>query len=310
MARQITDTILMVRPAHFGYNEETASNNTFQSRDTSQSAAEIQALALQEFEGFVGKLRAVGVEIIVIDDTDEPVKPDAVFPNNWITFHESGMVITYPIFSKIRRNERREDIVATLQKEYAVTKRVFFEENEPKGKYLEGTGSMIMDRPNQLVYACLSVRTAQYMIDKLAAQLDFTAVTFTAVDKDGIPIYHTNVMMALGKTFVVICLECIPDEQERQLLLDWFAKTKKEVIEITYEQLLHFAGNMLQVATKHEEDYLVMSAAAYHSLTTAQITAIEQHTSILYAAIPTIEKYGGGSVRCMMAEVFLPSRNS
>lgn len=304
--QQTTPNILMVRPAHFGYNEETAASNTFQQNDGNLSPAQIRRRATQEFDNFVQLLRASGVNVIVADDTDLPVKTDAVFPNNWVTFHEDGMVITYPMQSEIRRLERRKDIIEKLAKQYTVTNQIHLENSENQDKFLEGTGSMILDRVNRIVYACISTRTEPSLLDQFCQITGFEKMIFTAVDGGGKQIYHTNVMMALGETFVVICLETIQNASEKELLLQQFKETNKEVIEITLGQMLAFAGNMLQVRNKTGETILVMSEQAFKSLNPTQIRTLNRHTNLLYTPLYTIEKYGGGSARCMMAEVFLP----
>ncbi len=298
----------MVRPANFGFNEETAESNAFQTSDPSESAGEISRRAVAEFDHFVEQLRGAGVEVIVIQDTAKPVKPDAVFPNNWVSFHEEGMIITYPMYAPVRRLERREDIIKSIQSGFRVEKKVQFEEYENIGQYLEGTGSMILDRPNKLVYACLSPRTELALLKRFCKLTGYELVAFHSVDGQRKEIYHTNVMMALGETFVVICLETVDDEEELALLLDKFAQTHKEVISISLEQMLAFAGNMLQVRNASGETFLVMSEQAYRSLREDQIQQIQKHTNILHSPIDTIEKYGGGSARCMMAEVFLPKK--
>jgi hypothetical protein len=305
---QITRNILMVRPAHFGYNLETADSNAFQKNDTSADATDIEAAAIREFDSLVEKLRAVGVNVIVASDTADPVKPDAIFPNNWVTFHENGTVVTYPMLSSIRRDERREDIIRNLMKTFYVEQKIQLEEYENIGQILEGTGSMIIDRPNRLVYACLSPRTNPSLLERFCKLMKYEAVPFHAIDGEGQEIYHTNVMMALGENFAVICLDAVPGYEEVELLRKKFKETKKEIIEISPEQMMSFAGNMLQVRGEGSGAYLVMSGAACHSLTEAQVEQIRHHTNILFSPIPTIETYGGGSVRCMMAEVFLPEK--
>jgi hypothetical protein len=302
--RQTTDTLLMVRPAHFGFNEETAASNAFQVNDTSLSGAEIQAKALAEFDELVTKLRAVGVDVMVVDDTKDPYTPDSIFPNNWVTFHEDGTVITYPMYAQKRRLERRDDVIELVNQKFGVTQRYEMEAYEADDMFLEGTGSMILDRVNKITYACLSPRTDVTVLDEFCEIRGYEPVTFLAVDQNGLEIYHTNVMMALGDTFVVIALDTVQDEEEKEKLLEKFAETGKEVILISFQQVLSFAGNMLQVSNPEGVSYLVMSEQARQSLTPAQVTQIEKHTHILSSAIPTIEKYGGGSVRCMMAEVF------
>lgn len=304
--QQTTPNILMVRPAHFGFNEETAASNAFQQNDGELTPAQIRRKAIKEFDNFVQLLRASGVNIILVDDTDSPIKTDAVFPNNWVTFHEDGTVITYPMQSERRRLERREDVLEKLAKQYNVTKRVHLENSENQDKFLEGTGSMILDRANRLVYACISPRTELSLLDEFCKVTGFEKVAFTAVDGGGKQIYHTNVMMAMGETFVVICLETIQNAAEKELLLQKMQETNKEVIEISLEQMMAFAGNMLQVKSKIGDTILVMSEQAFKSLDAAQVRMLNRHTNLLYSPLYTIEKYGGGSARCMMAEVFLP----
>lgn len=306
MPNQITDTILMVRPMHFGFNPQTAESNTFQENDQSLSKQEITERAIQEFDGFVQKLRSKGIEVIVAQDNDTPLKTDAVFPNNWVTFHESGCVALYPICAPSRRLERSNHVLEEVFK-VKPHKRIYLDlvKLEKENKFLEGTGSLIMDRQHQIVYACLSPRSSIQAIDKFCEVFECEKVVFTSTDKKGIQIYHTNVMMALGEDFVVICMDSIADKDEKAMLQQYFKNTGKTIIEITFDQMYAFAGNMLQVKSKTGERYLVMSEQAYKSLYSEQIKLIKQHTNILYAPIYTIEKYGGGSTRCMMAEVFL-----
>ncbi|HFA47912.1 MAG TPA: amidinotransferase [Bacteroidetes bacterium] len=305
---QTTSNILMVRPANFGFNEETAASNAFQSKNEKLKSSEISQKAIAEFDALVEKLRAAGVHIIVVEDTPVPVKPDAVFPNNWITFHQNGTVITYPMLSEKRRLERREDIIDLLVADFHISKKIELEDYEKDGLILEGTGSLILDRPNRLAYACLSPRTAPRLLSRFCEIADYEPVAFHSVDGQGLEIYHTNVMMAMGETFVVICLETIKNEKELALLKEKFAATNKEIIEISLGQMMHFAGNMLQVRNAKGKTFLVMSSQAHASLHPPQIQQIEKHTQILHSPIPVIEQHGGGSVRCMMAEVFLPLR--
>jgi hypothetical protein len=305
---QITSNILMVRPSHFGYNEETAESNAFQTKEVTLAQNEISELAVQEFDKLVQKLRQAGISVFVTEDTDYPVKPDAVFPNNWVTFHENGLIVTYPMMSSIRRMERRDDILAEILKHFSVEKKIQLEEYETIQEFLEGTGSMIIDRPNGLVYACLSPRTSPTMLDRFCKIMRYEAVPFRAVDAAGNEIYHTNVMMALGESFVVICLDAVPGLQDREMLTSKFIKTSKVIIEISLDQMMKFAGNMLQLKNKNGESFLVMSERAFKCLDESQVKAIERHTFILSSPIPTIETYSGGSVRCMMAEIFLPER--
>lgn len=308
MVQQTTSHILMVRPAHFGFNKETAASNAFQQNDGSLTTGQIRRKAIAEFDNFVHLLRASGVEVMVAEDSDYPIKTDAVFPNNWVTFHADGTVITYPMYSEVRRLERRDDILEKIKKQFKVEQHIRLEEAEAQNKFLEGTGSMILDRPNQLVYACISPRTEVGLLDEFCKATDFEKEAFTAVDGGGKQIYHTNVMMALGETFVVICLDTVQNSTERVRLLERFQQTRKDVIEITLEQMHSFAGNMLQVKSKSGEPILVMSEQAFKVLEAAQVRRLNQHTNLLYSPLYTIEKYGGGSARCMMAEVFLPEK--
>ena len=297
----------MIRPANFAFNEETAANNAFQSRDGKMSAGEMRQNAVREFDNFVNKLRDAGVNVIVADDSPSPAKPDAVFPNNWVSFHQEGFVVTYPMFAPTRRKERREEVIEEiLQKGFSFKNRIHLESSEANNRYLEGTGSIIFDHQHRLAYACLSPRTDAGLLEELCQKIGYQKVVFHAVDANGQDIYHTNVMMALGETFVVICLDSVRDAAERRMLEEKFRATGKEIVDITLEQMNAFAGNMLQVRNTMGDTILVMSEQAYHSLTPAQIKTLEQHTRLLHSSIETIETYGGGSARCMMAEVFLP----
>lgn len=306
---QTTDTLLMVRPTHFGYNQQTAGNNAFQTADTGEDSHAIRQQAQAEFDGFVQRLREAGVEVIVVEDNDGVIRPDAVFPNNWVTFHHNGTVITYPMYAPNRRLERRDDVIEMLREQFEVRRVVRFEGYENTEQFLEGTGSMILDRMHRVMYACLSPRTDAKLLEEFSQWANYEKVEFHAVDDGGTDIYHTNVMMALGDRFVVICLDCVPDPTERKRLETMFRKTGKDVIAISMEQMLHsFAGNMLQVQNRDGQTFLVMSERAYRSLNEPQKELILAHTQILYAPLDTIEKYGGGSARCMMAEVFLPRK--
>lgn len=298
---------MMVRPANFGFNEQTAENNAFQSKDPQASPEEIRQQAIGEFDGFVSMLREKGVDVIVMEDPEKPVKPDAVFPNNWVTFHNDGTVIYYPMFAPLRRLERNPAFIQSLGGRFQVKKELHLEALEAKDIYLEGTGSLILDRPNRLAYACISPRTNPILLDEFCKEMDYDPVLFTATDGNGQEIYHTNVMMALGETFVVICLDTVKDPEEKADLLKHFRLTKKEVIDISLNQMNQYAGNMLQVRTSEGKPLLVMSEQAYQSLFPEQVDRLRGHTELLAVPIYTIEKYGGGSARCMMAEVFLPT---
>lgn len=308
MSAQITDSILMVRPANFGFNEETAVNNAFQTNDDSLDQQQISNKAIAEFDHFVSILRQNGINVIVAKDSDLPHKPDAIFPNNWITFHDDASIVTYPMNAPIRRLERSESIINQINTNFRIEKRHQLESFEQDNQFLEGTGSMIIDRPNQIVYACIGPRTDEHLLDKFCQFYDYQPVTFKAVDSNGKDIYHTNVLMALGEEFVIICLDTISDLDERNNVIEILESTEKEIIEITLDQMMSFAGNMLQVKNTDGKTFLVMSEQAFKSLDQEQIDQIEQYTSILSIPLYTIEKYGGGSARCMMAEIFLPKR--
>ena len=309
--RQITNTILMIRPIQFRMNEETAVNNYFQ-EELSLKNEEINAKAQQEFDDFVAKLRFVGVNVIVENDDKEGNTPDSVFPNNWVSFHENGNVALYPMFAENRRRERREEVLVRLEKEgFEIKNVVDYTEAEEEDFFLEGTGSILMDRQNERAYCALSARADEQLFIEFCEDFEYTPIVFTAnqtVNGERLPIYHTNVMMCLAEEFCVICLDTIDDKKERKNVLKHLKATNKEIIAITEDQMHHFAGNMLQVLGAEDKKYLVMSADAHQSLTADQINKIERHSKILSSDLGTIETCGGGSARCMMAEVFLPKK--
>ena len=309
MKKQITNTVLMVRPVRFRMNEQTVVNNYFQ-EEMDLKNDEINRQAQQEFDVLVEKLRTVGVKVIVVDDIYEQNTPDSVFPNNWITFHQNGDVAIYPMFAENRRRERREDILDKVEAEGFDIENVYdYTDAEKENIFLEGTGAMVLDRVNRKAYCALSPRTDEELFIEFCEDFEYTPVIFKAyqqVNNEQLPIYHTNVMMALGVDFAVVCLDTITDKSERKNLLHHLKEDKKEVINITPEQMCQYAGNMLQVQGKNST-YLVMSNAAYNALTPQQIQTIEKHTQILHSNLETIETCGGGSARCMMAEVFNPS---
>lgn len=299
---------MMIRPSNFMFNEQTAVTNAFQSDDAGGKSDSIGNVAVQEFDNFVLQLKEIGVNVIVMHDTLNPVKPDAVFPNNWISFHDNGTLITYPMATVNRRIERREDIIDALGLIFKINHRYSFESSEDDEQFLEGTGSMILDRPNKIVYACLSPRTNIFLLDRFCLLMNYQLVSFYSTDQNNKEIYHTNVMMAIADKYVVICLESIKDLDKRNEVVESLEKTGKEIIEISFAQVLEFAGNMLQVEGNAGQKYMVMSQRAYASLNKDQISRIEKYDRILSVPINNIEKYGGGSVRCMMAEVFLPKK--
>lgn len=306
--KQLASSILMIRPANFGYNPQTANNNSFQTNEGELSKREIADKAKGEFDEFVQHLRKFDINVVVVPDTETPYNTDAVFPNNWISFHEDGVVVTYPMYAPNRRLERREEIIDQISEEFDIKRLVRFEDYEKQDKFLEGTGSMILDRKNQIAYACKSIRTHPELFDAFCDTMNFEGILFTAVDEDGQDIYHTNVMMTLGENLAIICLESIQDLAEREVVVEQLRKTGKEIVTISYAQMNAFAGNMLEVNNKMGEPFLIMSSAAYYSLDMRQTEQITQHTAILHSPLETIEKYGGGSARCMIAEIFLPQK--
>lgn len=303
----ITSTILMVRPAAFGFNAETAANNFFQT-NPNESKEELQQKALSEFDKMVVTLRKHGVNVVVIEDTETPTKPDAIFPNNWLSTSPNGTVTVYPMFAPNRRTEKRDDIIQQLSKEYTVTNLQDWSEYEVEGRFLEGTGSMIVDHDNAMIYAAISERTNLSVLEKFAATNKYQVVVFLATDKDGHPIYHTNVMMALGEEFCVLCEETIEEEWELIAVRQLLESTNHAVIPITREQMHSFAGNMLEVKNDKDEHLLVMSQSAFDSLRKEQKNMLEAYATLLPIPVPTIEQVEGGSVRCMMAEIFLQKK--
>ncbi len=300
---QNTTQILMIQPVNFGFNTETAVNNTFQ-KDVEGNT---QEKALQEFNNFVKLLRKNKVDVTVITDTITPATPDSIFPNNWVSFHEDGRIFLYPMFAVNRRMERKANVLDALKNKFAVSAIIDLSKAEADDFFLEGTGSMVLDRENKIAYACISPRTDEKILNEFCRLAGYTPVTFRSTDTKGIDIYHTNVMMCIAHTYAVICLESVAYETERNTLVDSLRKTNKEVIDISLLQLNSFAGNMLQVKNKAEELLLVMSTRAFKSLTAPQITTLQKHNRIIHASLNTIETAGGGSARCMMAEVFLKS---
>jgi hypothetical protein len=301
-----TREIMMIRPARFGYNPETAESNAFQQQEDGESPSAVTKQAREEFDRMVDALRREGVIVHVFEDTAVPPKPDAVFPNNWVTFHASGRIITYPMKAISRQAEIRQDILRHAIKEWSFTHILRMDARARMNQFLEGTGSMILDRPHQKVYACLSPRTQGSMLDHWCAVTGYEPVTFRAVDAERREIYHTNVMMALGDGYAVVCLDSIPDQAEAAKVRETLVATGKQVIPIRFDQVARFAGNMLQVLDGQGQPLLVMSEQAHQSLDPEQLQSLADHARILAVPIRTIEKYGGGSARCMMAEVFRP----
>lgn len=310
--KQTTNTILMIRPVAFRMNEQTAVNNYYQRVLDNLLPDSVNAKAQQEFDAFVEKLKAVGVNVVVVDGTLNPDTPDSVFPNNWISFHENGDVALYPMFAENRRLERREEILDLLEdKGFTIENIVDYTSAEEDNIFLEGTGSLVLDRVNHKAYCALSPRADEELMIEFCEDFEYTPVIFEAfhtVHDERKQIYHTNVMMCVGDTFAVICADCIDDKKERKMVLENLRKDGKEIILLSEAQLNSFAGNMLQVNGADNKSYLVMSKAAHLALTEDQIKKIEKHTTILSSSLDTIEACGGGSARCMMAEVFLDKK--
>ena len=311
MSKQSTSTLLMIKPYGFDYNKQTAEDNYFQTGSPELSSKEIKHKALNEFEGFVAQLRDHGIEVIVYDDLGTTATPDAVFPNNWFSTHSGGTVYLYPMFAQNRRKERRQEVLDLLTKDYGfhIDQIVDWSKYEDKGLFLEGTGSMILDRPNRIVYTALSQRTSEKLLKKYVEEIGYELVSFTShheVEQKKVLIYHTNIMLCVTNEYAVVCLECITDLTERKDVKESLKKTNKTIIELSLDQIDQFAGNMLEAQNKKNESFLIMSSRAYHSLTSQQVAQIEQHSKIIHSPLTTFENYGGGSARCMLAEIFLP----
>ena len=308
---QLASSVLMIRPARFESNPMTAESNVFQGR-TRATRGEQQAAALREFDTLVNALRAEGINVVVVEDTPEPHTPDSIFPNNWVSFHENGDIAKYPMFAENRRRERRDEVFIRLESEgFIIENLVDYTTAENEGIFLEGTGSILMDRTNSFAYCALSPRADEDLFIEFCEDFEYSPVIFTAfqnVNEKRMPIYHTNVMMALAEKFAVICLDSIDNKKERKEVTATLRRSGKQIIEITEAQMHQFAGNMLQVLGADEKKYMVMSKAAHDCLTPEQIAAINKHCEILSSDLTTIETCGGGSARCMMAEVFLPKK--
>ncbi|MEO6669158.1 MAG: arginine deiminase-related protein [Ferruginibacter sp.] len=293
--------LLMIQPVNFMFNAETAVNNAFQKELTS---TDVQEKALEEFNAFVNLLEENRVNVTVVKDSLEPATPDSIFPNNWISFHEDNSIFLYPMFASNRRLERKEHVLEIIKKKFHLDTIHDLSYYEKQGSFLEGTGSMVLDRTNKIVYASISSRTDIRILREFCRITNYLPVSFLSKDQYGNLIYHSNVMMCIADAFVVICLQAIEDKIEREKIRLLLVKTKKEIIEITFEQLDRFAGNMLQVANEDAELLLVMSTQAFHSLTSEQVNKLSSYNRILHTPLDTIETCGGGSARCMIAEVF------
>ncbi len=306
---QTTPHIFMVRPVRFAYNEQTAESNEFMDADFAAETRRVaQEKALEEFDYMVATLTNAGVDMRVYEDTLDPYSPDSIFPNNWITTHRDGKIILFPMMAPNRRVERRADIVEDLRQRFRVEEVIDLTHFEQDDKFLEATGSMVLDRHHKIAYACLSPRTHPEVLAAFAAAADYEVVSFSASDDNGVAIYHTNVLMCVGDFFAVVCLEAIKDEEEKNLVHQRLEETEKEIVEITLDQMKNFAGNMLLVQSSADAKILVMSSSAYHALTEAQRTTLSRYAQLLHTDLSIIEGNGGGSARCMMAEIHLPTK--
>lgn len=299
---QHSSHLLMIRPVRFDFNAETAVNNSFQVNSKDLLA---QEKAAEEFNQFIKILTLNGIDVTVVNDTPEPHTPDSIFPNNWISFHSDGIICLYPMYAQNRRLERKQSVLNAIEEKFIISKKIDLSYYEKSNIFLEGTGSMVLDREHHIAYACLSPRTDHIILKDFCSQLNYTPIHFWALDGGNQPIYHTNVMMCVADEYVVICLESIPNLEERKMVVDSFRESGKVIIEISFDQMNHFAGNMLQVHNQTGKKFLVMSSQAFRCLNKVQIEQIEGYNQIIHSDITTIETNGGGSARCMMAEVFL-----
>ncbi len=310
--KQITDTLILVRPHVFRSNEQTKGTNSFQQATTEETTESILSSALEEFDTLVQKLKMVGVSVFVLPSDRSKDTPDAIFPNNWISFHENAAVVTYPMHAENRRAERREDILDQLEeKGYFIEDLIDYSSAEEEAVYLEGTGSMVLDRKNRKAFCAISERSDESLFIEFCEDMEYTPIVFSAfhsVNDEERELYHTNVMMSIGSHFAIVCLDAIPDKKEKKFVLKQLKETKKEIIPITLAQLEAFAANVLEVKGRDNQSYLVLSETAKAVFTKQQLGILQKHCILLSSPLDTIEKYGGGSARCMLAEVFLPKR--
>ena len=298
---QTAEKILMVRPAHFAYNEETAKNNLFQNKT---SLPNLNEIALKEFDNFVAILRRNKIEVIVVQDTIEPHTPDSIYPNNWFSTHSTGELILYPMFAENRKRERKKHVIETVKKHFHAHKVIDLTEWENKNRFLEGTGSLILDHNNRIVYACRSERTDDIVFEEFYTKMNFEPQLFNAYDENNKTIYHTNIMLSIGENHAIICTESIVDDKRRTSVIDSLKKSKKEIIEITFEQMRSFCANTIEVRNSENKKKLIMSDAAKKAFTNDQKKVLERYCEIISAPLNIIEKTGGGSARCMIAEIF------
>jgi hypothetical protein len=297
--------VLMIRPVHFGFNAETAVNNAFQ---VAGSGAQTQERAVKEFDDMVKNLRENGVDVMVVPDTENPHTPDSIFPNNWISFHPDGTICLFPMFALNRRQERKPVVMEALSDRFTIKRKLDFSHFENHNRFLEGTGSMVLDRENKIAYACLSPRTDEKVLNEFCQIMGYSAFIFDSVDSRGQPIYHTNVMMCIADRFAVVCLNSIPQKKHREAIVQSLQRSGKDLIDITMEQLNHFAGNMLQLENQLGQKLLVMSTQALLSLRDEQKRKLESFNPIIHSSLDNIETHGGGSARCMIAEIYLKEK--
>jgi hypothetical protein len=307
---QSAGAVLMVRPARFGCNPQTADSNAFQAKAEPLEGEDLQSVALREFHGLAAALERAGAEVLIAQDSAQPPKPDAIFPNNWVSFHHDGTVALYPMLAPNRRWERRDEVLQQVVRSggFRVSRTVDLTYRESQDKYLEGTGSVVLDRAHRVAYACSSPRTDLDVLGEFAQQLDYELMTFDAVDAGGAAIYHTNVLMAIGSGFAVVCSEAIVNDAHRAAVLSKLSSTGHAIVEITQAQMAQFAGNVLELTVPNGK-IIALSTTALGSLAPAQRHALESHATLIPAQIPTIERIGGGGVRCMLAEIHLPKRD-
>jgi hypothetical protein len=306
---QITSEIFMIRPKHFNFNSETAKNNHFQKEEKTLKNKEILQNAISEFEELVKKIKKKNIKVEIFEDREDIITTDSIFPNNWISLHKDGKIYLYPMFSEIRRKEKRIDIINSYRNDgYLVNETIDLSKYEKENKFLEGTGSMVLDRENKLCYAAISERTSREVLNKFCETSGYEAIAFKSyqtLENKRKEIYHTNVMMCIADKYVIICLDSIDNINERKSVIKKLIESKKEIIKINEKQCNNFAGNMLQVKNNQNKKFLIMSKSAYNSLTKEQLKLITSHNEIIYSSLDTIEKLGGGSARCMITENFL-----
>lgn len=305
--QQSPQVVFMVRPASFGFNEQTANSNSFQTSPQLEAPL-LQQKALEEFDAMVETLQENDIEVVVFEDAKDPAKPDAIFPNNWMSLHEDGKLVLYPMLAPNRRLERRPEFVKSLRDKFQINDIVDFSGRERTNQIVEGTGSLVFDHVNKLAYASRSERTDEALVLEICEQLKYKAIVFDAVDEAGKPIYHTNVVMCVGEKFAILCLDAIRNENDQEVLLASFAATEHKVVAISYAQLKAFAGNMLEVRNRKEEAFVLLSQTAFNSLLPGQIDAITHFADLLPISIPVIETHGGGSVRCMVGGIHTPKK--